>query len=206
MDPSTLTVLDRRFIVKSVVQLRITRTFVHNFSKDPDLAISTLFEKARSRDDPVGLGQLMFRTLDLDRAKLGDYLSRRTSKLVLKVYIDCFGFTGLRINHALRPRSQHPTPQDLLFDPPALMFAESLEASFRITRTSFGQKRITMCRSGSNALLDSGLPLIISVAVEHAFMRNMFQMAFSDMHCVHGQLSLTFRFAVFYICIFTYNK
>jgi len=363
MDPSTLTVLDRRFIVKSVVQLRnlrvkadrddhrtqahmsgslkhsITRTFVHSFSKDPDHAISTLFEKARSRDDPVGLGQLMFRTLDLDRAKLGDYLSRRTSKLVLKAYIDGFGFTGLRIDHALRvllqsinvpskpspthnpmefildafgsrwyeanlgavaydkdlavklvkaivqlnevlhggviqepgptglslrnviakdfvgafrrydPRGQvsdelleeiytsirnehltqaratmaqdntdivivvkralparltyrvqsepiilripQPDPnlsiqllgQDLLFDPPVLTFVKSSEASFRITGTSLGPKRITMRRSGSNALLYSGLPLSSSVVVERAFMRNTFQIAFSDMHC-----------------------
>jgi len=362
MDPSTLTVLDRRFIIKSVVQLKnlrvksdrddhrtqahmsgslkhsLTRTFVHGFSKDPDHAIATLFEKARSRDDPVGLGQLMFRTLDLDRAKLGDYLSRRTSKLVLKAYIDGFGFTGLRIDHALRvflqsvnvpskpspthnpmefildafgsrwyeanlgavaydkdlavklakaivqlnevlhggvgqepgptglplrnviardfvgafrrydPRGQvsdeilqeiyasirdeqltqaramvtgetdivivvkralparltyrvqsepiilripHPDPdlriqlfgQDLLFDPPVLTFAKSLEASFRMTGTSLGPKRITMRRSGSNALLYSGLPLSTSVVVERAFMRNTFQLAFSDMHC-----------------------
>jgi serine/arginine repetitive matrix protein 2 len=362
MDPSTLTVLDRRFIIKSVVQLRnlrvkadrddnraqahmssslkhsLTRTFVHNFARDPDHAITTLFEKARSRDDPVGLGQLMFRTLDLDRAKLGDYLSRRTSKLVLKAYIDGFGFTGLRIDHALRvflqslnvpsrpspthnpmefildafgsrwyeanlgavaydkdlavklakaivqlnevlhggvgqepgptglplrnvtardfvgafrrydPRGQvsdeileeiyfsihnehltqaramvsgemdvtivvkralptrltyrvrsepiilripHPDPdlsiqllgQDLLFDPPVLTFAKSLEVSFRITGTSLGPKRITMRRSGPNALLYSGLPLSSPVTVERAFMRNTFQLAFSDMHC-----------------------
>ena len=362
MDSSTLTVLDRRFIIKSVVQLRnlrvkadrddnrtqahmsgslkhsLTRTFVHSFAKDPDHAIATLFEKARSRDDPVGLGQLMFRTLDLDRVKLGDYLSRRTSKLVLKAYIDGFGFTGLRIDHALRvflqslnvpskpspthnpmefildafgsrwyeanlgavaydkdlavklakaivqlnevlhggvgqepgptglplrnviardfisafrrydPRGQvsdeileeiyasirnehltqartmafgetdivivvkralptrltyrvqsepivlripHPDPelsiqlfgQDLLFDPPVLTFAKSLEASFRVTGTSLGPKRITMRRSGSNALLYSGLPLSSSVVVERAFMRNTFQLAFSDMHC-----------------------
>ena len=362
MDPSTLTVLDRRFIIKSVVQLRnlrvkadrddnraqahmssslkhsLTRTFVHNFARDPDHAITTLFEKARSRDDPVGLGQLMFRTLDLDRAKLGDYLSRRTSKLVLKAYIDGFGFTGLRIDHALRvflqslnvpsrpspthnpmefildafgsrwyeanlgavaydkdlavklakaivqlnevlhggvgqepgptglplrnvtardfvgafrrydPRGQvsdeileeiyssihnehltqaramvsgemdvtiivkralptrltyrvqsepiilripHPDPdlsiqllgQDLLFDPPVLTFAKSLEVSFRITGTSLGPKRITMRRGGPNALLYSGLPLSSPVTVERAFMRNTFQLAFSDMHC-----------------------
>jgi len=362
MDSSTLTVLDRRFIIKSVVQLRnlrvkadrddnrtqahmsgslkhsLTRTFVHNFAKDPDHAIAILFEKARSRDDPVGLGQLMFRTLDLDRAKLGDYLSRRTSKLVLKSYIDGFGFTGLRIDHALRvflqsvnvpskpspthnpmefildafgsrwyeanlgavaydkdlavklakaivqlnevlhggvrqepgptglplrnviardfvgafrrydPRGQvsdeileeicssirnedltqaramvsgetdiiivikralptrltyrvhsepiilripHPDPdltihlfgQDLLFDPPVLTFVKSSEASFRITGTSLGSKRITMRRSGSNALLYSGLPLSSSLVVERAFMRNTFQLAFSDMHC-----------------------
>jgi serine/arginine repetitive matrix protein 2 len=64
-----------------------------------------------------------------------------------------------------------------------LTFSKSLEASFRITGTSLGPKRITMRRSGSNALLYSGLPLSSSVVVERAFMRNTFQLAFSDMHC-----------------------
>jgi serine/arginine repetitive matrix protein 2 len=126
LDSAKISIPDRRFLIKSVVQLRhlrlridrddnsakahmsgslkhtLVRTFVHQFAKDPDQAIATLFEKARSRDDPVGLGQLMFKTLDLDRAKLGDYLSRRTSKFVLKSYIDGFGFAGLRVDKALR--------------------------------------------------------------------------------------------------------
>src|SRR5258705_6158828 len=76
-------------------------------------------------------------------------------------------------------RIPHPDPdlsiqlfgQDLLFEPPVLTFAKSLEASFRITGTSLGPKRITMRRSGSNALLYSGLPLSTSVVVERAFMR-----------------------------------
>lgn len=117
---------DRKFVVKSVVQLRqlrfcddriehqskanytvpprnpLIRTFVHQFSKDPDHAISTLFAKTGTRDDPTVLGQLLFKTLDLDRTRLGDYLSRRTSKLVLKSFINSFGFAGMRIDKALR--------------------------------------------------------------------------------------------------------
>ena len=68
----------------------------------------------------------MFRTLDLDCTKLGDYHSRRTSKLVLKAYIDGFGFTGLRIDHALRvflqsinvPSKPSPThnPMEFILD------------------------------------------------------------------------------------------
>ncbi|KAG9221047.1 hypothetical protein CCMSSC00406_0005514 [Pleurotus cornucopiae] len=117
---------DRKFVVKSVVQLRqlrfcddriehqskanytvpprnpLIRTFIHQFSKDPDHAISTLFAKTGTRDDPTVLGQLLFKTLDLDRTRLGDYLSRRTSKLVLKSFINSFGFAGMRIDKALR--------------------------------------------------------------------------------------------------------
>ncbi|KAK7053397.1 hypothetical protein VNI00_004023 [Paramarasmius palmivorus] len=118
---------ERNFTVKSVVQLRnlrldgdrnvsqnrssglsavarnpILRAFVHQFAKDPDHAISTLFSKTGMSDDPVFLGQLLFNTIELDRAQLGGYLSQRTSKLVLKSYLDSFGFVGLRVDLALR--------------------------------------------------------------------------------------------------------
>ncbi|KAL0578759.1 hypothetical protein V5O48_003257 [Marasmius crinis-equi] len=118
---------DRRFTVKSVVQLQhlrvapdrnelsnrasgirppprnpIIRTFVLNFSKNPDYAISTLFSKSGISDDPVLLGQLLFRTTEIDRVQLGSYLAQRTSKLVLKSYLDSFGFTHLRVDRALR--------------------------------------------------------------------------------------------------------
>lgn len=118
---------DKSFIVKSVVklhQLRFTgertdtqskvfnysmaprnpalRTFIHQFKKSPDHAISTLFSTLNIADDSTLLGQLLFRTIELDRAQLGDYLSRRTSKLVLRSYLDNFAFLGLRLDRALR--------------------------------------------------------------------------------------------------------
>ncbi|KAI9461283.1 hypothetical protein BJY52DRAFT_219516 [Lactarius psammicola] len=125
LDTSKPSPLDRKFIVKSVTQLRdvrftadrddlplssfasisrnpLVRTFVVQFSKDADHAISHFFEKSGTRDDPTVLGQLLFRMLDLDRAKLGDYLSRRTSKVVLKAFIGSFDFGGVRIDKALR--------------------------------------------------------------------------------------------------------
>jgi len=140
--------LDRKFIVKSVVQLRdvrftadrddlplsslssisrnpLVRTFVIQFAKGADNAISHFFEKSGTRDDPTVLGQLLFRMLDLDRAKLGDYLSRRTSKVVLKAFIGCFGFGGVRIDKALRvflqslhlaPPSRYSNPLEYVSD------------------------------------------------------------------------------------------
>ncbi|KAJ6499224.1 hypothetical protein C8R45DRAFT_864618 [Mycena sanguinolenta] len=127
VDTYKTTPIEGKFIVKSVVllnQLRFNadrtdtqpktsnystaprspmiRTFVHHFSKDPDHAITTLLSKSGTPDDPLILGQLLFKTLDLDRAKLGDYLSRRTSKVVLKAYVDTFRFVGVRVDRALR--------------------------------------------------------------------------------------------------------
>ncbi|KAJ6499970.1 hypothetical protein C8R47DRAFT_1008806 [Mycena vitilis] len=356
------TPMDRKFVVKSVVllnQLRfnadrtdmqpktsnystaprnpLIRTFVHQFSKDTDHAITSLLSKSGTPDDPIILGQLLFKTLDLDRARLGDYLSRRTSKVVLKAYVDSFRFVGVRVDKALRAFllslnvpskvvynvtaldymldafasrwyeanarivaydkdlagrlvralvqlndflhggiAQEPGPtgfptrvitgrdfidafrrydprylvsdelledlfdsireerlsqarlssnggassdipimikrplptrltykvqsdpiilriqqadpdltiqlfgQDLVFDPPLLTFARSSEASFRVTGTSLGSKAMIMCRSGPNALKYSGLPLSNSLAIERAFMRNTFEMAFQN--------------------------
>ena len=348
--------LDRKFIVKSVVQLRdvrftadrddlplssfasisrnpLVRTFVVQFAKDADNAISHFFDKSGTRDDPTVLGQLLFRMLDLDRATLGDYLSRRTSKVVLKAFIGCFGFGGVRIDRALRvflqslhlaPPSRHSNPLDyvsdsfasrwydangdlvaydkdlairlvraiiqlndvlyggvvhdpwahvqikrnvtsrdfidafrrydprclvpdelldrihasirreplsqarnathsttpdqlivlkrpiptrltyrlqsepiivripqadpsltihlhgneLIFDPPYLVFSRSAEASFRITGTALGFKTVSFSRSGPSALLYSGLPLSSPIVIERSFMRNTFQVAF----------------------------
>lgn len=116
---------DRKCTVKSVVQLRnirfcadrseaqgklptlgprnsLLRTFIAQFAKEPDNAIAALFTKANVQDNSALLGQLLFKTLELDRSRLGEYLSRKTSRTVLKSYLDSFGFTGLRVDVALR--------------------------------------------------------------------------------------------------------
>jgi serine/arginine repetitive matrix protein 2 len=104
LDTNKPSPLDRKFIVKGVIQLwdvrftvdrddlplssfasisrnPLVRTFVVQFAKDADRAISHFSEKSDMRDDPTVLGQLLFRRV-LDRATLGDYLSRRTSSVV----------------------------------------------------------------------------------------------------------------------------
>ncbi|KAG1734723.1 uncharacterized protein EDB91DRAFT_584674 [Suillus paluster] len=345
---------DRKFTVKNVVLLRqlyftsereepssrviprtpVVQAFVEQFSTDPDHAVATLFSSLGHRDDPAALAQLLFKTPHIDRVQLGDYLSRRTSRVVLKHYLDAFGFIGLRVDKALRvflqsihipERSSHgvspldillesfanrwyeanaghisydkdlasrfaraivqlndvlhgaiahepgqmghpkrnitardfleafrrhdnrlsdellgdvydsirrerlcqarnpssggppeitvtfkrplparltyrvqsepiviripqPDPQfsielfghDLVFDPPVLSFAKSAEASFRVTGRSFGLKTMSMLRSSPNALLYTGLAQNYTIAVERAFMRNTFQVAFLD--------------------------
>ncbi|KAK7687142.1 hypothetical protein QCA50_009645 [Cerrena zonata] len=148
LDSSRPSPLDRKYIIKSVVPLRemkfsadrdesrmkttalnsslskhpMIRIFVNSFSKDPEAAVYTLFEKSKTRSDPGALGQLLFRTIDINRLQLGDYLARRTSKVVLKAFVDEFGFTGLRIDKALRVFllsicvPQKPGAQEYLLD------------------------------------------------------------------------------------------
>ncbi|KAG9316369.1 Sec7 domain-containing protein [Chiua virens] len=113
---------DRKFVVKNVVLLRnlrfsgereepqsrnvprnaLTQSFVEQFANDADQAIVSLFSGLGQPDDPLALARLLFRTPEIDRAQLGDYLSRRTSRVVLKHYLDVFGFTGVRVDKALR--------------------------------------------------------------------------------------------------------
>ena len=118
---------DRKYAVKSVVLLRnirfcsdrsegqprtsnyslpprnpLIRSFISQFSKDPDHAITSLFTKSNLPDNSALLGQLLLKNLDLDRNRLGEYLSKKTSKAVLKSYLDSFGFAGLRVDVALR--------------------------------------------------------------------------------------------------------
>ena len=123
-DPFKLTMPDKKYTVKHVVQLQklrfcgdrmeglkspslglrnpLIRSFVSEFAFDPDRAIASLLLKSKREADPTSLGQLLFKTLDLDRSRLGEYLSKRSSKSVLKSYLDSFGFAGLRVDVALR--------------------------------------------------------------------------------------------------------
>ncbi|TRM69931.1 Sec7 domain-containing protein, partial [Schizophyllum amplum] len=150
LDPAwALVAPDKKFIVKSVVRLRdlrfsdersdsqtkgsnatalprsaAMRAFVHQFARDPDMAISTLLTKAGTAGNAAAVGQLLFRTLELDRASLGEYLSQRTSKVVLKTFVDTFGFAGIRVDKALRaflmsihvPSRAPPSALDTLLD------------------------------------------------------------------------------------------
>ncbi|KZS98240.1 hypothetical protein SISNIDRAFT_492609 [Sistotremastrum niveocremeum HHB9708] len=75
------------------------RELVQTFKFNSDRAVNTFL---RGRDDPVGFGSLLFSVQDLDKTQLGYYLSRRQAKAALKAFIDGFGFTGIRIDQALR--------------------------------------------------------------------------------------------------------
>ncbi|KAI0315140.1 hypothetical protein OF83DRAFT_1174122 [Amylostereum chailletii] len=151
LDTAKPSPLDRKYIIKSVVQLRslrfsadrddpqvklqaaaiarhpVVRSFVAHFAKDADHAIALFFDKTGMREDPVALGQLLFKTLELNRARLGEYLARRSSKGVLKAYVEGFGFAGMRVDKALRvflqsvhipmpSRVSHTNPLDYVVD------------------------------------------------------------------------------------------
>ncbi|KAL5484779.1 hypothetical protein ACEPAI_7421 [Sanghuangporus weigelae] len=126
VDPQKVYPPDRKFFIKNVVHLKdirlnidrdedprrptsavvsqrpeFIRNFVREFSENPDSAVARLVDL----HDPKGhvaLGRLLVQLPEIDRARLGEYLSRRTSRAVLKIYLDAFGFTGIGIDTALR--------------------------------------------------------------------------------------------------------
>jgi len=75
------------------------QNFTHEFKREPDLAVSNLMQ---GRNEPETLGCILFNAHDLDRAQLSSYLSRKSSKQILRSFVDQFGFTGVRIDQALR--------------------------------------------------------------------------------------------------------
>jgi hypothetical protein len=119
--------LDTRFLIKSIVELdklRLTAhreedttvaeeaaqkkkqsllsSFVDRFANDPKKAINALVLKGGLANEPTVIANLLFRTAQLNRAKLGYYLCRPENKHILKAYVDRFRFSGIRIEDALR--------------------------------------------------------------------------------------------------------
>lgn len=112
--------MNRLFLVKNVIDVNsiqvitsrdmdmsiplhhpLVLQFVRDFNTHPDLAVASLVQNV-GVDDEVALGKLLFNTYDLDRTRLGIYMSKKSRKNILKAFIDSFGFSGVRVDHALR--------------------------------------------------------------------------------------------------------
>lgn len=117
-------VMDKVFTVKNVIELRrcngpilsvgspglsgdrrspFLQSFIETFRTDQEKAINMLCEATGMRsDDSSFIADVLFRTHELDRAQLGDYLARRNNREVLHSFVDKFSFVGIRIDFALR--------------------------------------------------------------------------------------------------------
>ena len=126
IDTTKLYAPDRKFVIKNVVHLRdirlnvdrdddprrmstamitqrpdFIRKFIDDFLVDADLAIARMVN-LQTPQGYTALGRLLVQLPELNKSKLGEYLSRRTSRPALKAYLDAFGFTGIDICVALR--------------------------------------------------------------------------------------------------------
>ncbi|SCV73391.1 BQ2448_7317 [Microbotryum intermedium] len=119
--PSTLA---SQFIVKSVVELKQLKLqaedeahddamppkkrhpflvqFVDRFANDPKRAIATLIQKGGLSSDAATIANLIYRNPDLNRSQVGAYFAQAENRHILRVYIERFRFSGVRIDDALR--------------------------------------------------------------------------------------------------------
>lgn len=114
--------LDRTLLVRSVVdlhtlnlqlphtdqampdfmQLTAVQELIRRFPSDPDGAIKHCIEHSSLTYDAATVGHLLFRAIGLNKRTLGDFLSRRSNKSILRAFVDRFGFKGMRLDNALR--------------------------------------------------------------------------------------------------------
>lgn len=76
--------------------------FIREFTTDPEQAVGWICGRAGIDDNSVALGRFLFETVELERVALGRYLADRVNRTLLKAFIDCFGFAGVRVDTALR--------------------------------------------------------------------------------------------------------
>ncbi|KZO95534.1 hypothetical protein CALVIDRAFT_549981, partial [Calocera viscosa TUFC12733] len=122
-DKSNPASLSRPLLVKSIVELRnlrikpqqdhtepvksdryrsTIRAFADEFAEDPTSAVEQLVHRAGIQGDPGAIADVLFETPSLDKRQLGEYLCLRSSRHVLRAFIDRFGFEDVRIDIALR--------------------------------------------------------------------------------------------------------
>ncbi|SGZ13556.1 BQ5605_C028g10576 [Microbotryum silenes-dioicae] len=119
--PSTLA---SQFIVKSIVELKQLKLqaedeghddtappkkrhpflvqFVDRFANDPKRAIATLIQKGGLSSDAATIANLIYRNPDLNRSQVGAYFTQPENRHILRVYIERFRFSGVRIDDTLR--------------------------------------------------------------------------------------------------------
>lgn len=120
--------LDDKFSVKSVVSLMDLRlsaaswddryaqqdsstsasrhpvvlNFIESFQRDPGRAVEYLMERSQLQDDHVALASLLFKSSELDKERLGKYLSAPTSNVLLEAFVPRFRFGGIQLLDGLR--------------------------------------------------------------------------------------------------------
>lgn len=73
---------------------------MHTFSTEPSRAVRELVAESGLPEDSIA--SMLFKTSELDRTRLGEFLSSRKHASLLRKYLVKFSFGGVRIDEALR--------------------------------------------------------------------------------------------------------
>ncbi|KAI8340781.1 hypothetical protein BC941DRAFT_450249 [Chlamydoabsidia padenii] len=75
---------------------------LRKFKSSAESGIAYLLDKQVLTLDPLSIANFLFKTPDLNRQKLGQYLGDRKHGDVYDAFLDCFRLVGLRLDEALR--------------------------------------------------------------------------------------------------------
>lgn len=113
--------LDRKLVVRTIIELRkasfrahedqshaefmrlnCVRDLIIEFPTGPEEAMAHCIERGKLVRDTPTIASLLFKITGLDATTLTRYLGRRANRTVFRVYLDRFGFNGMRIDMSLR--------------------------------------------------------------------------------------------------------
>lgn len=80
----------------------ILASALRKFKSSAESGIAYLLDKQVLTLDPLSIANFLFKTPDLNRQKLGQYLGDRKHGDVYDAFLDCFRLVGLRLDEALR--------------------------------------------------------------------------------------------------------
>jgi hypothetical protein len=75
---------------------------LHRFSSNPRKGITYLIEKSILSPTPPSVAHFLYRTPGLDPRQLGKFLGAPDNSEILKAFLRCFDFSGMRLDEALR--------------------------------------------------------------------------------------------------------
>lgn len=80
----------------------VLATALHKFEADPADGIAYLVEKQVLANEPLSIANFLFKTPDLSRRQLGNYVSEPENSDIYDAFLDCFRMVALRLDEALR--------------------------------------------------------------------------------------------------------
>ncbi|KAI9495988.1 Sec7 domain-containing protein, partial [Zychaea mexicana] len=75
---------------------------LRKFETNPDAAIAYLVDKSVLANEPLSIANFLFKTPDLCRHQLGDFLADPKNSDIYDAFLDCFRMVALRLDEALR--------------------------------------------------------------------------------------------------------
>ena len=81
---------------------KLITTATELFNTKPSKGLSYLQEQGLIQDEPSQVANFMRTNPHLDKKQIGEYISKRDNLHILKAFVECFDFNGMRLDEALR--------------------------------------------------------------------------------------------------------